>query len=130
MQIYYFSRTGRSAAIAQAIATAQGEAAHAITDDQNWSGALNYVKGGYMSSTKKEVSVTHTPIAPQGSIVLVFPIWAGGFPPAVRSFLNQVERSRVTLIPTSLISTLKDREGFDHIYDLVGKEITAPATLL
>ena len=56
----------------------------------------------------------------------MFPIWAGTFPPAVRSFLQTEGREQIIAIPTSLGSVLKDREGFLKIFDLVGKDISAP----
>lgn len=63
------------------------------------------------------------------SVAVVFPIWAGGFPPAVRSFADEVGRKNIVAIPTSLGSRLTDREGFQTVIDLVGKEIAAPEEL-
>ncbi len=124
MQVYFFTRTGRSKEIAEKIATEVGIVANEITDDQNWNGAGNYIKGGYMSSTKKTVPIHCVPPAEDDDIILVFPIWAAGFPPAIRAFLEGIDRSRVILLPTSLVTKLGDREGFKKIIDLVGKEIT------
>ncbi len=59
-------------------------------------------------------------------IVLVFPVWAGTYPPAVRSFLQQNTGVDIVAIPSSLGTKLKDRDAFTAVIDLIGKEITAP----
>ncbi len=87
MQIYYFTRTGRCEKIANEIAKANGATANKITDEKDWSGAGNFLRGGFMSSTKKQVPIKFSPVNENEDLVLVFPIWAGSFPPAVRSFL-------------------------------------------
>ncbi len=130
MMIYYFSRTGRSREIANSIAQAKGIDAKEITDDENWKGAFNFLRGGYMSTTKKETNAHFEMPNKTQDIILVFPIWASGFPPAVRAFINGVGRDRITAVPTSLGSKLSDRDGFVAIYDLIGKEISTPQELL
>ncbi len=130
MQVYYFTRTGRSKEIAEEIAKNHGVPANQITDEQNWKGPLNFLRGGYFSSTKKETLAKYKKPKSDETIVLVFPIWAGSFPPSVRTFLNKVGRKDVIAVPTSLGSALSDRDGFSKIYDLKGKVIETPKELL
>ncbi len=130
MQVYYFTRTGRSENIANDIARVNDCVANKIEDNQNWKGAGSFIKGGYMSSTKKQIPIEYETPESEGDIILVFPIWAGTFPPAVRTFIDEVGREKIILIPTSLGSILKDRDSFKEIYDLSGKEIKAPTNLL
>ncbi len=129
MQIYYFTRTERSRTIAEALAAEQDVPIFQITDDQNWQGVRGFFKGGKMSNTKTPVQAHFDAPAENGRIILVFPLWAGSFPPAVRSFLQTVGKERIIAIPTSLGSRLKgvDRAGFVQVHDLVGKQISAPA---
>lgn len=100
-----------------------------IEDGKNWEGLIGYLKAGYLAATRKSVPATYEKPSEEEPVVLVFPIWAGGFPPVVRSFVNEVGRRRILCVPTSLGSTLKDREGFMKVIDLVGKTISAPQEL-
>lgn len=126
MQIYYFSRTNWSKETAEKLAVRYNTKANKIDDGKDWSGVINYVKGVYMSSTKKAVDITYKKIAIGEQVILVFPIWAGNFPPAVKTFVEQVGVENIIAIPTSLGSKLKTRDGFIKVIDLVGKEIYVP----
>ncbi len=123
MQIYYFSRTGRSRKIAEKLALSYTTNTNEITDDENWNGALNFLKGGKMSSKKESSNASYNEPNFDDDIIVVFPIWASGFPPAVRSFINTVNKEKLILIPTSLATKLKERDGYKQIIDLIGKNI-------
>ena len=129
MQIYYFTRSGRSKTIAEQLAVRYSVQAERIDDGVNWAGPWRFMKAGYMAAKAKTLSITYTKPAEGEQIVLVFPIWADSFPPAVRTFLNEVGRSNIICIPTSQGSTLKDRAGFVKVIDLVGDPISAPEEL-
>ena len=87
------------------------------------------MKAGYFSASGKSLPATYHSPEPEGTVALVFPVCAGTFPPAVRTFIDQVGRERIVCIPTSLGSKLKDRDGFARVIDLVGKTISAPEEL-
>lgn len=53
MQIYYFSRTGRSKAVAEQIASRYHTTARMIDDHRNWNGKVNYLKAGAMACSGK-----------------------------------------------------------------------------
>ena len=53
-------------------------------------------------------------------IYLCFPIWAGGFPPAVRSFVQEIGRRRIIAVPTSKSSRLSEPEGFLKVIEVIG----------
>lgn len=126
MHIYYFTRTGRSKKIAEELAAQQGVTPRAITDQKNWNGSLGYLRAGFAGMRGKNLpAICEKPNLGE-TVAVVFPIWAGGFPPAIRSFAAEVGRKNIIAIPTSLGSTLKDREGFQKVIDLVGKETAAP----
>ena len=129
MQVYYFTRTGRSKKIAEELAERYETKAQEIADDVNWQGAMGYLKAGYESFKKETRPARYNKPVADEELILVFPVWAGTFPPAVRSFLEREGREKVICMPTSIGSKLKDREGFIKVIDLVGKEIETPASI-
>ncbi len=126
MQIYYYTRTQRSENIAHALGKAHALPVHQITDSANWSGAHGFLKGGAAACRKQSGDASYTPVAQGEEIILVFPVWAGTYPPAVRSFLQQNTGAHIIAAATSLGTTLKDRDAFAAVIDLIGKEITMP----
>lgn len=62
-------------------------------------------------------------------VCVVFPLWAGAMPPAVKTFVKEVGGENITAVVTSLGSTLKKRDGFRKVVDLVGEEIQLPEEL-
>ena len=129
MQVYYFTRTGRSKKIADELAARYETKAQEIADDVNWQGAMGYLKAGYESFKKETRPARYNKPVADEELILVFPVWAGTFPPAVRSFLEREGRTKVICMPTSIGSKLKDRDGFVKVIDLVGKTITTPESI-
>ena len=129
MQVYYFTRTGRSKQVAEELAERYETKAQEIADDVNWQGAMGYLKAGYESFKKETRPARYNKPVADEELILVFPVLAGTFPPAVRSFLEREGREKVICMPTSIGSKLKDREGFIKVIDLVGKEIETPASI-
>ena len=129
MQIYYFTRTGRSRRIAEELAARQGSAPRPITDAKHWGGPIGWLRAGFSGMRGKSIPAIYKHPEKGEQVALVFPIWADNFPPAVRAFVQAVGRENIIAIPTSLGSTLKDRAGFQKVIDLVGKEIAAPDNL-
>ncbi|MGN0353846.1 MAG: flavodoxin family protein [Muricoprocola sp.] len=129
MQIYYFSRTGRSKEIADQIALRYQTVARKIEDHKKWDGKVNYMKAGAMALSGKTIPVDYMEPDPDDKIVVVFPLWAGTMPPGVKTFVEAVGKENITAVITSLGSTMKQRDGFKKIIDLVGKDISAPEIL-
>jgi len=129
MQVYYFTRTGRSKAIAEELAGRYCTTAREIADDVDWQGAGGYIKAGYKAFRGEALPARYIKPDDNEELILVFPVWASTLPPAVRTFLEKEGRARVICIPTSIGSKLKDRDGFAKIIDLVGKKITAPISI-
>lgn len=126
MQIYYFSRTGRSKRIAEELADRYNTTALKIEDHIDWDGAKNYKKATWMSLVHKSVPIAYQKPNSNDEIVVVFPLWAGTLPPAIRTFVKEVGASRLIVIVTSLGSKLKRRKKFKKVIDLVGEEISLP----
>ena len=129
MQIYYFSRTGRSKKIAEDLALRYGTEPRKIDDHKDWSGKANYIKAGAMAMSGKKLPVSYKKPKPGDDIVVVFPLWAGSMPPAISTFEEEVGGTRITAVVTSLGSTLRKRDVFKKVIDLVGNDIKAPENL-
>ena len=129
MQVYYFTRTGRSREIAEQIASRYHTTARKIDDHKDWSGKVNYMKAGFISLSGKAIPVDYAEPDMSDGIVVVFPLWAGTMPPGVKTFVEAVGKEKITAVVTSLGSTMKQRDGFRKIIDLVGENITAPDSL-
>lgn len=125
MQVYYFTRTNRSKKIAEALAARSGGAAQRIEDGKSWAGPIGFLKACFMAVGRKSLPARY-PKPADGPVAVVFPVWAGTFPPAVRSFIDTVGRARITAIPTSGGGKLEDRAGFARVIDLIGKDISLP----
>ncbi len=123
IQVYYYTRTGRSEKVANSIAQKYSTTAHKITDAKDYSGALGFIKGGANAAKKNTANISFEPLKKDVCTVIVFPIWAGTFPPAINTFLQNVKRENVIMIPTSLTTKFKDTEGFKQVVNLIGKDI-------
>lgn len=129
MQIYYFSRTGRSKDIADQLADRYGTSARKIDDHTNWDGRASYMKAGFMALFGRSLPVDYIEPDPDDDIAVVFPLWASSMPPGIRTFVENIGRERITAVVTSLGGTLKKRDGFHKVIDLPGREISAPESL-
>ncbi len=127
MEVYYFSRTGRSEKIAEDIALKYNSKANKIDDMIDWSGKTKFIKAGAMAAKKELISIRYNDITDK-EIILVFPIWAGTLPPAIRSFVNENKGIDMTVVTTSAMSSLKEEEKqiFKKVYEVKGKDNTAP----
>ncbi len=123
IQVFYYTRTGRSEIVAKSLAEKYNITSHQITEDENYNGVLGFIKGGAKASKKEVTQIKHYDIDKTKTIVLVCPIWAGKFPPAVNTFIQASNRENIILIPTSLKTKLKDRENYKQVVDLIGKDI-------
>lgn len=126
MKIYYYSRTERSQAIAKQLGERYNCQVCAITDVLVEGKKAPFLKCGAMASGEKTTEITYDAPDADEQMVLVFPVWAGKFPPAIRTFLQLVQREKIIAVPTSLGTKLKDRNGFVAVVDLVGKVIEPP----
>lgn len=125
-RIYYFSRTGTSEKLAKEIASKTDGKLCPITDSKNWKGPLGYIRAGYYASAKKTTPATYEKPEEGDTLYLCFPLWAGSFPPAVRTFIGEVGRERLIAVPCSKASSLADTEGFIKVLPMVGKDHGVP----
>lgn len=124
VRVYYFTRTGDSAKIASSVAAQTGGTVFQITDGKNWHGPFGFLRGGFYASAKKALPAKYEKPQAGDAVYVCFPIWASSFPPAVRTFVDEVGRERIVAVPTSMSSPLNDREGFQKIIEVIGKDKT------
>lgn len=124
IRIYYFTRTGDSKKIASSIAAQTGGTSFVIQDQQDWSGVGGFMRGGYCAAAKKSLPAAYEKPQEGDMIYLCFPIWAGSFPPAVRTFVEEVGREKIIAVPTSKGSHLNDPAGFVKVIEVIGADKT------
>lgn len=129
MQIYYFTRSGRSKTIAEQLAVQYKTTVRRIDEAKSWQGKWDYMKAAIAAMGGKASKIEYQKPDTADKIVVVFPLWAGKLPPAVKTFAGEIGRERIICVVTSLGSTLTDRESFSKVIDLVGKSISAPEEL-
>jgi len=118
--VVYFTRSGTSQRVAQQLAQQLNLPLVTVTDNHNWKGIIGFIKGGFYSSNNKPVTITTSePLANHDELVVVTPLWAGGVAPAIRQLLTNIPLDKVHLVVTSNGSTIKQREGYRSLTDVV-----------
>lgn len=123
-RVYYFTRTGDSEKIAASIAAQTGGSCFPIRDNKSWKGPVGFMRGGYYASGKKSLPAAYEKPQEGDTVYLCFPIWAGSFPPAVRTFIGEVGRDQIIAVPTSKASHLSDPAGFVRVIEVIGPDKT------
>ena len=119
-KILYFTRTGNCERIANKIAEKLDGQLVQVTDNKNWKGPIGFIKGGFYSTAKRKVEIElEYPIQKDDMIIAVSPLWANGIVPAIKRFLESVPHDNVHLVISSDGSTLKDRDGYKSVTDIV-----------
>ncbi|MDD8047983.1 MAG: hypothetical protein PHH04_00105 [Thomasclavelia sp.] len=129
MQIYYFSRTGRSEMVAKELAQKHNVTAKKIDDHIDWSGKAGYIKAGGKALSNKSVPIDYPSLDDDKDIYVVFPLWAGSTPPAINTFIKEIGAGKIVAIVTSKGSTLKNKYGFKEVIDLIGEDAPLPEEL-
>lgn len=124
MQIYYYTRTGRSETIAKALSEQYNTPCHQISDNINHKGAIDFLKCGAAASKKESKKGEYQAPDTDIKIILVFPVWAGGYPPVIRDFIATHRDIGIVAVATSLGTGLKETDGLVAVHNLIGKEIS------
>ena len=123
MNIYYYTRTKTCERIAHGLADKYHVDARQIIGGIDYSGNKGFIRGGKAAIMRRsDPCIYKKPDENVQNILLVTPVWAGTFPPAVRTFVKEVGRDSVVLVPVSKGSKIKDRDGFKRIIDIVDGE--------
>jgi flavodoxin len=106
--IIYFTRTGKTEAIAKELATKLNTTAFQVTDDKNWKGIFGFIKGGLYASTNREVNIQFNEKAFEADhLIILSPLWAGGPAPAIRTLLKRYDHDAVSVVFTCIGSNVE-----------------------
>jgi len=125
--VVYYSRTGNTRSVAEALAEALGAEVEEIVDKKERGGVVGFVGGGVDSMRKKEADIEEPQKNPADyELVLVgTPVWAWNMTPAVRAYLTRV-RDRLPRVAFFLTTGGTGIEGtFEAMAALCGKEPAA-----
>lgn len=119
-KVVYFTRTGTSERVAEKIAAKLSCEMIQVIDGLDWDGAIGFIKGGYYSSSNKDVDITISKtIDADDELIVVSPMWAGGIAPAIKALLKTIPLDKVNLVVTSNGSITKNRLGYKSVRDIV-----------
>ena len=118
-QVVFFPRTNNSKRIAEKISKGLSCDVVQITDNMNWKGIIGFFKAGYYSAMNKNVDIDILGnINTADEYVVVTPLWAGGFAPAIKVFLKKIHKEKVHLVVSSDGTHTKDRSGYKSVIDI------------
>ncbi len=128
MQVYYFTRTGKCKNLAEQIASKNNVSANKIDDGKDWSGAAKFIHAGASAAKNTSLPIKHEPFIKGESAVVVFPLWAGTMPPAVRTFMEENKGENIIAVVSSAATSInaKDVPLFTKVYEVKGKDTQAP----
>ena len=123
ISVLYFSRSGVTKDIAKEVSKQLNAKVVEVSDQMSWAGIFGYIKGGYYASFNKPVEITYDKSILDSDIFIVMsPLWAGGPAPAIRTFLKEVDSSKVRLMLTNDGSdVLKAFKKTKSLYPKIGK---------
>jgi flavodoxin len=113
-KIVYFSRSGNAKRIAEKISGGiESSEIVEITTDVSWKYFLGFIKGGFYTSTDKDLDITlSSPIETTDEIILVAPLWAGKACQPARMFLKKYDnKTDILLTSSATISSEKYEIG-------------------
>lgn len=125
--VIYFSRTGHTQKIAEAIAANYGSDIEKIKEVNDWSGVSRYLAAGRDAMFKRPGSIksAHKDPAQYDLIILGTPIWAWNLSPPMRAYIagHKSKLNQVAFFCTEGGSGGK--RAFRQMADLIGKQPVA-----
>jgi len=125
--VIYFSRTGHTQKIAEAIAANYGSDIEKIKEVNDWSGVSRYLAAGRDAMFKRPGSIqsAHKEPAQYDLIILGTPIWAWNLSPPMRAYIagHKSKLNQVAFFCTEGGSGGK--RAFRQMADLIGKQPVA-----
>ncbi|HUU74116.1 MAG TPA: flavodoxin [Burkholderiales bacterium] len=125
--VIYFSRTGHTQKIAEAIAANYGSDIEKIKEVNDWSGVSRYLAAGRDAMFKRPGSIqsAHKEPVQYDLIILGTPIWAWNLSPPMRAYIagHKSKLNQVAFFCTEGGSGGK--RAFRQMADLIGKQPVA-----
>ena len=90
--IAYYSRTGKTRAVAERLAKLLSAEVEEIRETQSRKGVGGFLSGGWQAFRKRSSQLASKHFTTgRTAVVLGMPVWAGGPPPAVRAYVQSVD---------------------------------------
>ena len=123
--IVYFTRSGNSKRIAEALSKQTGYELVELTDGMDYHGVFGYIKAGYYATQNKPLDVKLSKEVPvDANIIVVSPLWAGGVAQPTRLFLRTRQPKNTSVLITSkgsVAKKLERRNDFYFVGDIVDR---------
>ncbi|MBN1871556.1 MAG: NAD(P)H-dependent oxidoreductase [Candidatus Omnitrophica bacterium] len=121
--VVYYSRTGTTKKIAQAIARNLGGDIEEIIDKKDRRGPTNYLIAGKDAATKRltEIDDTKKDISSYDIVVIGTPVWAFTMAPAIRTFITRHKESLKNIAFFCTQGGAGSKRTFKDMEELCGK---------
>jgi len=119
--VVYYSRTGKTRAVAQMIAKKLNSDTEEIIDLKKRTGVIGYIFGG-RDAMKKSLTKIKNPVRNPSKYDLVVvgtPIWASTMVPAVRTYLKNSKIKKAALFYTA--GGIGSEKVFEDMKETIGK---------
>jgi flavodoxin len=130
--VVYYSRTGTTKKVAEAIAAELKCDIEEIVDARNRQGLVGWLSGGQDATLRRLTDIQPPQKSPANYdlVVIGTPIWAWTMAPAIRTYLAQ---NKLSLKKAAFFCTMGgsgDKGTFKAIAEILGKQSAAELTLL
>jgi len=125
--VVYYSRTGNTARLAQAIATELNADIIELKETTKRSGIIGYMKAGFAAMTHKQANLLpiNKKIEEYDLIILGTPVWAFTAPPPVATFINENKTKIKKLATFATMTATGHTRTIEHIQQLYQQKLTA-----
>jgi flavodoxin len=98
--VIFYSRTGNTKLVAEDIATVLGSDLRPLIDKKNRKGILGYIWSGFDATMQNKTALEKfdLDLVNYDMIFLGTPNWAANVPPAIRTFLKQIDLNNKKLV--------------------------------
>jgi flavodoxin len=130
--VVYYSRTGVTRTVAQALAGRLGADLEELRDRKSRGGPLGWI-GACMDAGRKRPTEIDPPAKDPAAYELVLigtPVWAFTMAPAVRTYLSQHGRAIAKAALFCTMGGSGDQKTFAHMAELLGRPPVATLALL
>ncbi|MCD4694362.1 NAD(P)H-dependent oxidoreductase [bacterium] len=122
--IVYYSRTGYTKKIAEAIARASGADLEEILSKKNRKGLFGYLKSGKEAARKElaEIEEVKKNVLEYDIVIIGTPVWVGNMTSPIRTYLNNNLGRFKQVAFFSTQGSIKDQKVFNELREILGKD--------
>lgn len=122
--VVYYSRTGRTKKVAEAIADNLSSDIEEIIDGQNRSGPIGFLRSGYQAYRKSLIDIKNLQkdVSEYDIIIIGTPVWARTVSSPVRTFLHAYKNDFTTVAFFSTHGSDEPQKEFNEMESICGKK--------